>query len=190
MPTDTTPVTAKKERPAQALKTFLNKKGEAVEIDGGATQFSYKSLADGGTFVYDMAAQPKDVILMFALFGASTLGTNTGSQNRQAEPGDQFKSDADAVAARFSRIVSGDWGTKAGGGGLQIDIDILYDAIVKAHGRTPPDPAAYKTKLAEDAEIRKTLRNHKDVAPHYDEMLREKRNAGQPQADLGSLLNF
>jgi hypothetical protein len=186
---DTTTI-AVKQRPAQALKTFLNAKGDTVEIDGGATSFSYKAIADGKTYVYDMKSQPAEVILMFALFGASTLGTNTGSQNRQAEPGDQFKSDADAVEARFARIQPGDWGTKAGGGGFQIDVDILYDAIVKAHGRTPPDVAAYKATLAQDAAVCKTLRNHKDVAPLYDAMIRERRLAGVEQKDLGSLLGF
>ena len=189
MASDTsTAVEVKAKKEAQAEKSFLDKSGKPVDIEK-ASQFSYKSLADDKEWTFDLAAAPKEVRMMLALFGASTLATNTGSQNRQAKGEEQFASDTDAVAARFGRIEPGNWGTKPGGGGLGIDIDILYEAIVKAHGREPKDVGAYKATLASDGETRKTLRNHKDVAPHYDEMMRAKRQTAD-QKPLDSLLGF
>jgi hypothetical protein len=78
--------------------------------------------------------------------------------------------------------------TQPGGGGLQIDVDVLYDAIIKVHGREPPDVAAYKRTLASDDYVRKTLRNHGRVAPVYDEMIREKRGQAESKPRKDSVL--
>ena len=161
---------------AKAVKSFVNAAGEEVDIEF-ATGLRYEALPDKKVYVYQIpGAQVGSPQTMLALFGSTTLGTNTASQNRGQDIADQFKSDADAVSARFERIVQGDWGTRAGGGGLQIDTTALYDAILKfKNGAPPPDVVAFKARLESDADWRKLMRNHPQIAPHYDELMREKR---------------
>jgi hypothetical protein len=173
--TTSTAVEVKSAR-AKAVKTFIDATGAEAEIEK-ATGLKYEALPDKKTWTYQIpdavAGTPQT---MLALFGSTTLSTNTASQNRGMDPADQFASDADAVAARFERIVQGDWGTRAGGGGLQIDTTALYDAIIVfKNGLAPPDVAAFKARLESDADWRKLMRNHPQIAPNYDAIMREKR---------------
>ena len=187
-----TAISAKEEKKPVADKMFVDGAGLEAEIEK-ATGLSYKSLASGTTYVYPIpGAKAGDVITMLALFGATTLATNTASFNRNsAKAEDRFADDSEAVKARFERIVEGDWGTRAGGG-VGVDVQVLFDAITEITGEEPGEgnPQLWLQKMgtSEYGEVRKQLRNHKDIGATYDRIIREKREAAQgtavPLADL------
>ena len=180
--TDQTPETTKRK---VAEKTFIDATGAKADIEK-ATGLSYKSLADGKEGVYQIpGAVAGSVATMLALFGASTLATNSASANRQAGE-DGTESDTDAVMARFEAIVDGDWGTERGGGvGRGIDVDAVVEAINEV--MPGQDLAALKTRLEGDADLRKTFRNHSQVKPVYDRILAARRPA-KAEKPLGDLL--
>lgn len=176
----------KKDRISQ--KDYIDAAGAVVDIEK-ATGLRYTSLADkkaGDMQIPGIAAG--SVQAMLAVFGLRTVATNFGSQNaRKTNPDEKFASDTDCVLDRFSRIVQDDWGTEGGGGGFGIDQDALLEAINKA---SPfPDDATrdrIKGRIATEADYRSTMRKHSAIAPHYDELLRAKRDTAneKPLADL------
>lgn len=171
-----------------ADKTFLDAAGNVVDIEK-ATTLSYKNLATGKVALVKVGEMDPAVQLMLALFGATTLATNTASFNRNAaKVEDRFADDADAVTERFARMEAGQWGNK-GGGGFGIDVALLYDAIAERKGNPDwhPDREAWIAQMEEDATSRKTLRNHSEIAPIYDRMLRERR-APKEEKSLDDLL--
>lgn len=181
-----------------AEKSYVDAAGIEVGIEA-ATGLKYVSLVEGKpskTTILQVAAMgatvllPGDSVLMQALFGASQLATNTASFNRNsAKAEDAFPDDVDAVNDRFGRIAHGDWGTK-GGGGFAIDLDVLAQAAEKFAGRPIPDLAAWKATMEAQPVTRKTLRGHKNIAPIYDEIMRERRLAGKPEVDVNTVLGF
>lgn len=186
--------TTKRKRPEVATKEYIDASGTAVEIEK-ATGIRYTSLPDKDVCMYQIpGAVPGSPATMLALFGASTLGTNTASSNRtKAEnaPEDAFATDAKAVEDRLTRIEQDSWGASAtGGGGFAIDVDLLYQAVCEAAGKVPGTPEAdWKAKVSANAAQRKELRNHSKVGPVYERLVRERRNAGKDEKDLDSLMD-
>lgn len=171
-----------------AEKEFIDASGAVVPIEQ-ATGILYKSLADGKTFSYQIpeavAGSPQTMI---ALFGATTLATNKASQNRNGSDDDKYDSDVDAIADRFSAIVTGDWGTERGGGGRGINADVLLEAIRSAITMDDAKAAKVKARLDSDAEYRRTMRNHEQVRGKYDELMAARRPAITTALD--DLLDF
>ena len=133
-----------------------------------------------------------DVQTMLALFGATTLATNTASFNRNAAKAeDAFADDTDAVKARFEAITPAAWGTKKGGG-IGIDLEALFAAVTEVKGAEPADGHdTWISKMAdpEMVDVRRQLRNHSKIGAIYDRIVREKR-ATVGEADLDELLNI
>jgi hypothetical protein len=186
---------SKKEKKPVADKWFIDAAGIKADIEK-ATGLSYTSLATKTTFVHQLpGAVVGDPLTMLALFGATTLATNTASFNRgSAKAEDRYPDDTDAVKARFEAISKDDWGTRKGGG-VGIDVQILFDAITEVMGEEPGEgqPDVWKTKMAtpEYGETRKILRNHEDIGEIYDRIIRERRAAALgPQKPLSELLKL
>lgn len=184
--------TEKKTKAPVAKKAWIDSTGNEVEDIEAATGLSYTSLAKGTTYLYQMPdAKVGSVQTMLALFGATTLATNHASWNRgAARPEDFREDDTVAVRERFERLVDGDWGTK-GGGGPQIDVEVLFKAVTEVTGTAPAidgDSEKWKTKVTEDSALRSTLRKHSKIAPVYDRLAREA--SGREEKDLDELLKI
>lgn len=194
---DNTPTT----RARVAVKTFIDAAGNTVDIER-ATGCRYVSVSDGKngkTLDLQMpGAVAGSVQTMCALFGWSTQATAAATSNRErvANDPERFADDTDAVAERWSRLVDGDWGAKAGGGGLAIDTAVLYDAVDANVPDADRETWAQTTRedwialmdLPENKATRSKIRNHAAIAPVYDRLVREKRNAGKPEENLSDLL--
>lgn len=183
-------VGSKKKKAAVADKWYVAADGKKCGIEA-AVAMVYKSLPledapnQGKEVTIDLRQWDANVlagapITMTALFGISTLATNTASFNRNsAKDEDRVADDADAVAERFARIAPGDWGT-IGGGGFGIDLEVLADAVfqVTSDARMAPGTDTRAEKIAKweaSPDLRKSFRNHKQIAPVYEEMIRNRR---------------
>lgn len=156
--------------------------GQPVDKIELATGISYKNLATGRTFVYEVGGAAGNPTTMLAIFGAKTLATNTASAVRNAkdDPGTPEDEDA-AIAERFGDIKQGDWGVeRGGGGGRAIDVELLVEALgrqFKAE-RKPFDPDKYRAKLAEDEAYRKKVYGLDSVKARYLALRAERAGGG------------
>lgn len=187
--------TKKTEREQVAVKTYLDSAGKECGIEK-AVALQYKSVPtkefpnQGKSVTIPFASYDPEVLRMLAAFGTATLATNTASFNRNsAKDEDRFPDDAEAVEERFGRLEPDNWGNK-GGGGFGIDLETLADAVYKATGNAAfaaasPERAAKIALWTNDAALRRQFRNHKDVAPIYEDLMRAKRKTeDRPIDDL------
>lgn len=167
---------------SKAPKTAVSEKTYVLASDPNtdvgiekADSFRYVSLPSRKSIVLTVPdAKPGSIQTMLALFGLSTRATNIASFNRHsAKPEDAFPDDTDAVADMFSRIEPDNWGNKTGGG-FGIDVEMLYEALTKATGKTPPRDK-WIAQVTADPALRKQFRTHSLIRPVYDEMAAAKR---------------
>lgn len=208
-------------RPPVAIKKLVDVANPTVEVDiEKANGLSYQSLTcevtglnakgepnawaklpngeydikPGKVQVFDLSTLAPEVLMMLALFGWSTLATNTASSNRNNKNAeDQAADDTDAVIDRWGRLQPNDWGNK-GGGGFGIDVKALADAVARATANAElledgAERADWITWVESDPQIKRSFRNHSDVAPIYDEIMRGKRTA-KDEKSLSDLMGM
>lgn len=165
-----------------AEHALVNANGEVVEDEELATGISYKQVASGDTFVWQVPdAVPGSPATMLAIFGAKTLATNESSQIRNNPKGGG--SDAEqmqAIRDRFGLIETGKWVDRTREGvGARVDKDKLAEAIVSvlvADGKVPDDQAPafiakVRAKLESDAGYLRTSRTVPGVNDAYARLM-------------------
>lgn len=181
MPSDTATAATAAESSKRADHGYVGPNGNAVEKIEQATGISYKNLATGKVFVYQIpGAQAGEPGTMLALFGAKTKATNTASgvRNDKKDPGTPEDEDA-AIAEFFGELTPGNWPGDRGGGGRAIDVELLIEALAgqfKAE-KKPFDVDKYRAKLTDDADYRKKVYGLDSVKGRYM-LLRANRAGG------------
>lgn len=213
--------TGRAKRPPVAIKRFVDVATPSVEVDiEKANGLAYQSLTGiqtgedakgnpiwekdsngefktkaGKEHIFDfttLGLTTGSVAMMLALFGWSTLATNTASSNRNNKNAEDVAADdTDAVIDRWGRLEPNGWGNK-GGGGFGIDIRALADSVARATNNAEmlEDGSEREEwiKLVEsDPQIKRSFRNHTDVAPIYDEIMRSRRVV-KDEKSLGDLM--
>lgn len=182
MASDTATAPESTKREGKAEHGYVDAAGNAVDKIEAATGISYKNLATGKVFVYQIpGAQVGAEATMLALFGSKTKATNTASgvRNDKKDPGTPEDEDA-AIAEFFGELKPGNWpGDRGGGGARAIDIELLIEALAgqfKAE-KKPFDADKYRVKLTDDADYRKKVYGLDSVKGRYM-LLRANRGGG------------
>lgn len=162
-------VETKATREKQANHKLVDAAGSPVEDWEKATGIVYEDVKTKEAFNFQIpGAQPGSVQTMFALFGARTRATNTASANRNADEASGI-SDVAAIRAVFDGVKDGDWNASRGGGGFQIDLDKLCEAIgiVKKRAKQPFDAAATLARLTAEKAYKDAAMSVADVKAEY-----------------------
>ncbi len=151
---------AKAKRESKGDHAYLNSAGAVVESIEEATGISYKDVATGDTFTYQIpGAEAGKVVTMFAIFGAKTRATNAASAARQKRDRDAsyLQSDVDYVTETFGETTDGTWAIAGEGARApSYDDELLADVIVElieASGKTQ-DRNKVVDKLKNDKKYR------------------------------------
>jgi hypothetical protein len=163
----------KSKRPARGDHTYLGPKGETVESIEDATGISYKDLATGEVFTYQIpGAQAGSVQTMFALFGAKTRATNAASAARQARERDAsfLRSDVEHITATFGETQDGQWavageGTRAPTYDHEILADVICELLAQA-GKTQ-DRGKVLDKLNNDVKYKRGATGNPQIKAAY-----------------------
>lgn len=162
---------------------YIGPDGMVVDKIEAATGISYKNLATGRVFTYQIpGAMPGSPGTMIGIFGAKTLATNCTSavRNSKDDPGTPEDEDA-ALVERFGDIKQGDWGVeRGGGGGRAIDLELLLEALARQFKaeKKPFDGEKYRAKLADDEVYRKKVYGLDSVKARYLALRSEKAGGG------------
>ena len=183
MASDTATATESTKREGKAEHGYVGPAGTEVDKIELATGISYKNLATGKVFAYQIpGATPGAESTMLAIFGAKTKATNTASgvRNDKKDPGTPEDEDA-AIAEFFTELKQGNWpGDRGGGGGRAVDIDLLLEAMAAQFKREkkPFDGDKYRARLTDDADYRKKVYGLDSIKAQYLNLRAQKAGGG------------